>query len=100
MRILVAPRAVTSTLSALAAAKAIGDGIRLADPDADLTLVPIADGGDGTVDALVAGADGQHRVLRVRGPLTDPVDADYGVINEGKTAVIEMPKAAGPALRP
>jgi len=100
MRIVVAPNAFKGSLSALAAAKAIGDGIRLADPDADLTLVPIADGGDGTVDALVAGADGQHRVLRVRGPLTDPVDADYGVIDGGKTAVIEMAKAAGLALLP
>ena len=100
MRIVVAPNAFKGSLSALAAAKAIGDGIRLADPDVDLTLVPIADGGDGTVDALVAGADGQHRVLRVRGPLTDPVDADYGVIDGGKTAVIEMAKAAGLALLP
>ena len=100
MRIVVAPNAFKGSLSALAAAKAIADGIRLADPDADLTLVPIADGGDGTVDALVAGADGQHRVLRVRGPLTDPVDADYGVIDGGKTAVIEMAKAAGLALVP
>jgi len=100
MRIVVAPNAFKGSLSALAAAKAIGDGIRLADPDADLTLVPIADGGDGTVDALVAGADGQHRVLRVGGPLTDPVDADYGVIDGGKTAVIEMAKAAGLALVP
>src|SRR5213080_3312270 len=100
MRIVVAPNAFKGSLSALAAAKAIGDGVRLADPDADLTLVPIADGGDGTVDALVAGADGHHRVLRVRGPLTDPVDADYGVIDGGKTAVIEMAKAAGLALLP
>jgi len=100
MRIVVAPNAFKGSLSALAAAKAIADGIRLADPDADLTLVPIADGGDGTVDALVAGADGQHRVLRVGGPLTDPVDADYGVIDGGKTAVIEMAKAAGLALVP
>jgi len=100
MRIVVAPNAFKGSLSALAAAKAIADGIRIADPDADLTLVPIADGGDGTVDALVAGADGQHRVLRVRGPLTDPVDADYGVIDGGKTAVIEMAKAAGLALVP
>jgi len=100
MRIVVAPNAFKGSLSALAAAKAIADGIRIADPEADLILVPIADGGDGTVDALVAGADGQHRVLRVRGPLTDPVDADYGVIDGGKTAVIEMAKAAGLALVP
>jgi len=100
MRIVVAPNAFKGSLSALAAAKAIADGIRIADPDADLMLVPIADGGDGTVDALVVGAEGRHRVLRVRGPLTDHVDADYGVIDNGKTAVIEMAKAAGLALVP
>src|SRR5213595_3225615 len=100
MRIVVAPNAFKGSLSALDAAEAIAEGVLAAAADADLVLVPIADGGDVTVDALVAGADGQHRVLRVRGPLTDPVDADYGVIDGGKTAVIEMAKAAGLALVP
>jgi len=69
-------------------------------PDADLVLVPIADGGDGTVDALVAATQGDRRTLRVRGPLGDPVDAEYGLIDGGSTAVIEMAKAAGLALVP
>jgi glycerate kinase len=100
MRIIIAPNAFKGSLSALDAAEAIGEGIRAAAADADLVLVPIADGGDGTVEALVAATQGERRTLRVRGPLGDPVDADYGLIDGGSTAVIEMAKAAGLALVP
>jgi glycerate kinase len=100
MRIVVAPNAFKGSLSALEAAEAIGEGIRIAAPDADLVLVPIADGGDGTVDALVASTQGERCTRRVRGPLGDPVDAEYGLIDGGSTAVIEMAKAAGLALVP
>jgi len=100
MRIVIAPNAFKGSLSALDAAQAIAEGLRVATPDAELVLLPIADGGDGTVDALVAAAHGEHRSLRVRGPLGDPVDAGYGVIDRGSTAVIEMAKAAGLALVP
>src|SRR6202158_2456493 len=98
MRIVIAPNAFKCSLPALEAAEAIGEGIRIAASDADLVLVPIADGGDGTVDALVAATHGERRTLRVRGPLGDPVDADYGLIDRGSTAVIEMEKAAGLGL--
>ena len=100
MRIVVAPNAFKGSLSALEAATAIGEGIRIAAPDAELVLVPIADGGDGTVDALVAATGGERHQRRVRGPLGDPVDADYGLIDGGSTAVIEMARAAGLALVP
>jgi glycerate kinase len=100
MRIVIAPNAFKGSLSALEAATAIGEGIRIAAPDADLVLVPIADGGDGTVDALVAATQGERRTRRVHGPLVDPVDAEYGLIDQGSTAVIEMAKAAGLALVP
>jgi len=100
MRIVIAPNAFKGSLSALEAAEAIGEGVRVAARDAELVLVPIADGGDGTVDALVAATQGERRMLRVRGPLTDPVDAEYGLIDAGSTAVIEMAKAAGLALVP
>jgi len=100
MRIVIAPNAFKGSLSALEAAIAIAEGIRIAAPDADLVLVPIADGGDGTVDALVAAMQGERRRLRVRGPLGDPVDAEYGLIDTGSIAVIEMAKAAGLALVP
>ena len=81
MRIVIAPNAFKGSLSALEAADAIAEGVRAAAPDADLVLVPIADGGDGTVDALVVATEGERRSLRVRGPLGDPVDAGYGVID-------------------
>jgi glycerate 2-kinase len=100
MRIVIAPNAFKGSLSALEAAEAIAEGVRAAAPDADIALVPIADGGDGTVDALVAATRGEHRTLGVRGPLGDSVDADYGLIDGGSTAVIEMAKAAGLALVP
>src|SRR3989440_4292731 len=100
MRIVIAPNAFKGSLSALDAAEAIAEGVRIVAADADLVLVPIADGGDGTVDALVAATHGERRTLRVRGPLGDPVDAGYGLIDAGSTAVIEMAKAAGLALVP
>jgi glycerate 2-kinase len=100
MRIVIAPNAFKGSLSAVEAGEAIGEGVRVVMPDAELVLVPIADGGDGTVDALVAATQGERRTLRVRGPLGDPVDAEYGLIDRGSTAVIEMAKAAGLALVP
>ena len=100
MRIVVAPNAFKGSLSAAAAADAMQAGIRSAVPSADIVLVPIADGGDGTVDALVAAAGGSLRRRRVRGPLGEPVDAEYGLIDNGATAVIEMARAAGLALVP
>jgi glycerate kinase len=96
----IAPNAFKGSLSALEAAEAIAEGVHAALAEADVVLVPIADGGDGTVDALVAATSGERRTLRVRGPLGDPVDADYGLIEGGSTAVIEMAKAAGLALLP
>lgn len=100
MRVVVAPNAFKGSLTALEAAEAIRDGILAVMPDADIVLVPIADGGDGTVEALVAATNGERRLLRVRGPLGEPVDADYGLIDNGSTAVIEMAKAAGLRLVP
>jgi glycerate 2-kinase len=100
MRIVIAPNAFKGSLSALDAAQAIAEGVQAAAPDAELVLLPIADGGDGTVDALVAATDGKQRTLPVRGPLGDRVEAGYGLIDQGATAVIEMAKAAGLALLP
>ena len=100
MRIVIAPNAFKGSLSAQDAAGAIAEGVRAAAPDAELVMLPIADGGDGTVDAMVAATNGEHRPLRVRGPLGDPVDAGYGLIGQRSTAVIEMAKAAGLALLP
>ena len=100
MRIVIAPNAFKGSLSALDAAQAIAEGVQAAAPDAGLVLLPIADGGDGTVDALVAATHGEQRTLPVRGPLGDRIDAGYGLIDAAATAVIEMAKAAGLALVP
>ena len=100
MRIVVAPNAFKGSLSAVEAADAIREGILAVIRDAEVVTVPIADGGDGTVDALVAATDGERRVVRVRGPLGEPVDAEYGLIDDGSTAVIEMATAAGLKLVP
>ncbi|HET9848118.1 MAG TPA: glycerate kinase [Candidatus Dormibacteraeota bacterium] len=100
MRIVVAPNAFKGSLTAFEAAEAIREGILAVVPDADIILVPIADGGDGTVEALVAATNGERRQLRVRGPLGDPVAADYGLIDGGSTAIVEMAKAAGLRLLP
>jgi glycerate 2-kinase len=100
MRIVIAPNAFKGSLSALEAAEAIREGVHVAAPEAEVVLVPIADGGDGTVEALVAATQGDRHSRRVRGPLGDPVEAEYGMLDGGSTAVIEMAKAAGLALVP
>ncbi|MDQ6882741.1 MAG: glycerate kinase [Candidatus Dormibacteraeota bacterium] len=100
MRVVIAPNAFKGSLSALEAAEAMAEGVRAVHPSAELVMVPIADGGDGTVEALVAAAGGSLRRRRVRGPLGDPVEAEYGIIDGGATAVIEMARAAGLALLP
>ncbi|HEY0492559.1 MAG TPA: glycerate kinase [Candidatus Dormibacteraeota bacterium] len=100
MRIVVAPNAYKGSLSASEAAEAMAQGIRRVTSAAQVDLVPIADGGDGTVEALVAAAGGSLKRLEVRGPLGDQVEAEYGLIDSGRTAVIEMARAAGLSLVP
>src|SRR5207302_8882153 len=95
MRIVIAPNAFKGSLSAQDAAEAIAEGVRVAAADAELVLVPIADGGDGTVDALVAATQGERRTLRVRGPLDDSVDAEYGLIDAGLSFGIELDESVG-----
>ena len=98
VRILVAPQEFKGTLSAAEAAAAITGGIRRVLPGAELDVCPIADGGPGTVDALVDAARGERRVARVHDPLGRPIDAVWGLIEGGATAVIEMAAASGLAL--
>ena len=95
MRILVAPDSFKGSLSAPAAARAMARGIRAVFPEADVVEIPMADGGEGTVEALVAATGGNLRHASVRGPLGEPVDADWGVLGDGRTAVIEMAAASG-----
>ncbi|MCH8224815.1 MAG: glycerate kinase, partial [Chloroflexi bacterium] len=100
MKVIIAPQEFKGALSALAAAEAIERGVKAALPEAETVLVPVADGGDGTLDALVEGSGG--RVFRsvVTGPLGQPLEARWGVMGDGQTAVIEMALASGLALVP
>jgi glycerate kinase len=99
MRIVVAPQEFKGSLTAVQAAQAIADGLRCALPDAELVLVPMADGGPGTVEAVVVAKNGRWQSTAVRGPLGAPVDAAWGII-DGDTAVIEMAAASGLVLVP
>lgn len=100
MRIVVAPDSFKECLPAHAVAEALARGLIRALPGAEIDLAPMADGGEGTVDALVAATGGEKIALRVTGPVGEPVDAVYGLLGDGKTAVIEMASASGLGLAP
>ncbi|MDO8586047.1 MAG: glycerate kinase [Armatimonadota bacterium] len=100
MKVIVAPDSFKGTLTAAEAAAAIAAGVREAIPDADIVELPLADGGEGTVDALVSATRGRKLTRRVHGPLMEPVDATYGLLGANETAVIEMSAAAGLGLVP
>src|SRR5213594_4298312 len=100
MKVVVAPNAFKGTLTASQAATAIAAGVREVFPDAEIIKVPVADGGDGTVDALVEANHGDFRSATVEGPLGDPVVARYGLIDAGHTAIVELAAASGLVLIP
>lgn len=100
MKAVVAIDLLKGSLSSMEAGNAIAEGIYRADAEAKVEVRPLADGGEGTVDALVQGMNGSLRKVRVTGPLGDKVDAAYGIIEEAKMAVIEMSAAAGITLVP
>jgi glycerate 2-kinase len=95
MRIVVAPNSFKGSLSATQAATAIALGVRQVYHDADVIEIPVADGGDGTVEALVNARKGTYRWVNVEGPLGDPVLASYGLIDDGRTAVVELASSSG-----
>ena len=95
MRVLVAPQEFKGSLTAREAATAIAEGVRAAAPDAALDVVPLADGGPGFVEAMLAAAGGEARTATVRDPLGRPVPAAFALLDGGRTAVIEMAEAAG-----
>ena len=98
MKVVVAMDSFKGSLTSLAAGTAVREGILRADPAAEVLVRPLADGGEGTVEALVSGMGGRLRTVRVTGPLGEGVDCAYGVL--GDTAVIEMAGAAGLPLVP
>ena len=100
MHILIAIDSFKGSLSSPRAADAIRRGILRADPSAAFTVIPVADGGEGTVDTLVEGLGGERVECTVTGPLGTCVTARYGLLPEQKTAVFEMAQAAGLPLVP
>ena len=98
MKVVVAPNAFKGSLSASEAAAAIARGVRQVFPDADIVEVPVADGGDGTAEALVSAHDGIFHTVEVEGPLGDPVAATHGLIDRGRTGVVELASSSGLAL--
>ncbi|HEY1389836.1 MAG TPA: glycerate kinase [Ktedonobacterales bacterium] len=102
MYIVVAPQSLKGSLDAPYVGEAIAAGIRRVWPDAAIRVVPVADGGEGTVRALVAATGGTLHHATVTGPLGEPVDAEYGMLgsNRAGTAVIEMAAASGLPLVP
>jgi len=99
MKILIAPDSFKGSNSSLKVAEAIEEGVYRVFPEALVEKVPIGDGGEGTVDALVEANEGEIVSLQVDGPLGHPVDSFYGIVDEG-TAVIEMAAASGLDLLP
>jgi len=95
MKIVIAPDSFKESLSASKVADAIERGFRQILPDAEYVKVPVADGGEGTVLALVDGCKGEIISCNVIGPMAEKVEAFYGLIDNGKTAVIEMSSASG-----
>ena len=100
MKIVVAPDSFKGSVSALEAANAIEQGLRRVFPDAIIEKIPMADGGEGTVQSLVDATGGQIHTHRVVAPLENEVDAKFGILSDGDTAVIEMASASGLTLVP
>ncbi|MDW5500580.1 glycerate kinase [Pseudomonas lundensis] len=99
-KVVIAPDSFKESLSALEVAEAIERGFRQIYPQAQYVKLPMADGGEGTVDSMVAATGGEIVRVEVTGPLGQPVQAFYGVLGEGETAVIEMAAASGLHLAP
>lgn len=98
VRILIAPDKFKGSLSAADAAAAIAAGFSRVFPHAQLDLVPVADGGDGTAQTLVANLGGQLVKRDVTGPDGKSVSASYGMLSDGRVAVVELAQASGLAL--
>ncbi|MGO4743002.1 glycerate kinase [Serratia quinivorans] len=99
-KVVIAPDSFKESLSALAVAEAIERGFRQIFPQVQYVKLPMADGGEGTVDSMVAATGGEIVRVEVTGPLGQPVQAFYGLLGEGDTAVIEMAAASGLHLAP
>ncbi len=95
MRVVIAPNAFKECLDAPAVADAIAAGVRTAFPDASIDFAPVADGGEGTADALVCATGGRTITAPTHDALGEPIDAQYGVLGDGRTAAIDVAAASG-----
>ena len=98
MKVVVAIDSLKGSLTSMEAGNAVSEGVLGAKPDAKVVVKPLADGGEGTTDALIEGLGGEKIYVKVAGPLQKEVTAYYGYIKETKTAIIEMASAAGITL--
>ena len=94
-KVVIAPDSFKGTMSSIEVCQIIEEGVKRIFPGAETVKVPIADGGEGTVDAFLAALGGRRVSVRVKGPLFEELDADYCILPDGKTAVIEMAAASG-----
>ena len=95
MKVVTAIDSFKGSMTSMEAGFAAAEGIHRVDADAEVQVRPLADGGEGTVEALVAGMNGKTEHVKVTGPLGEPVICEYGIIESTKTAVIEIAGAAG-----
>jgi len=100
MKVVVAIDSLKGSMSSLEAGNAISEGIKKVMSDAEVIVRPLADGGEGTVEALALGMGGKLEYVEVTGPLGKPVNCAYGILEESKTAIMEMSGAAGITLVP
>ncbi len=98
MKVTIAIDSFKGSISSIEAAKAVSEGIKRAYDDALVHMHPIADGGEGTVDAIVSALGGETKNVFVSGPLGEKVVASYGIIPKSRTAIMEMSSAAGITL--
>lgn len=98
MKVIIAIDSFKGSLDSIQAGNAVKDAILRLDSNANVTVKPLADGGEGTVDALSSGFDSEIVELTVKGPLLKPVNAKYCILKETDTAVIEMASASGITL--
>lgn len=98
MKIVTAIDSFKGSMTSMDAGKAVAEGIYRTDSEAEVLVRPLADGGEGTVEALTSGMSGSRQQIQVTGPLGTPVICEYGIIESSGTAVIEMAGAAGITL--
>ncbi len=97
MKIVIAIDSFKGSLSSRMSGLAAADGIKKVFPEAEIVVRPVADGGEGTVDALIEGLGGERQTVSVTNPVGEKIDAEYGII-DNNTAIIEMSAAAGITL--